>query len=365
MNKVAVFKLIFLFISSGHVFAHNDSLHYSKTYRAIGTKVHYGFIIPHSEEISGISHSNPLINELDFSWHFTDYKTWQYCSCYPRIGLSLMYINFNNPEILGHSVTLAPYVEPFFGAQKKISQSFRFLAGYAYLNNIYDATKNPENHFFSSRSSFILSVALTMNYRIGHWNLRLSGNYNHISNGGNRLPNKGMNFPTASLGVEYLFQPVFFPQREKSANKQASTRSVFKTSLFGTLKKPFNEEEARFLLFGFHFNWSYLLGRTSAITTGIEYVNDGSLKEELKRKLASPPDHQRLGLLAGHEFKIGKFRFSQQLGVYAYSPQKAKDPVYQRWGLEFLVYKGAYVGTNLKAHRHVADFMDLRLGIEF
>ena len=76
-------------------------------------------------------------------------------------------------------------------------------------------------------------------------------------------------------------------------------------------------------------------------------------------------DFQRGALLLGHELQIGRVRFSQQLGVYVYAPYKAKDPVYQRWGLEHHTERQIFWGINLKAHRHVADFLDVRLGLSF
>jgi hypothetical protein len=38
---------------------------------------------------------------------------------------------------------------------------------------------------------------------------------------------------------------------------------------------------------------------------------------------------------------------------------------YQRYGLHLKFTKSFYVGINIKAHGHVADLMDARLGILF
>ena len=209
-----------------------------------------------------------------------------------------------------------------------------------------------------------MTASTTFNYRISkQWNLRVSGCYNHISNGGNKIPNKGINFPTAAIGFDYSLKPVKFPLRNKTGVEEPQKRSSVKIGLFGTGKKPFNEENTRYLLYGGHINWSYLFSRLSALTTGLEFVNDGSLKETVLRNNPSPPDYKRVGVLAGHELQVGRFRFSQQLGVYVYAPVKAKDPVYQRWGLDILITERVYAGFNMKTHRHVADFMDFRMGI--
>src|SRR5690606_14333376 len=68
----------------------------------IGLTGHTGFIIPHSREIRDVSHSNPWGIEADVSMHFTNERAWQYLQGFPRIGASLAYYNFDNPEILGN-----------------------------------------------------------------------------------------------------------------------------------------------------------------------------------------------------------------------------------------------------------------------
>jgi len=355
---------ILLSTCTGGIYAQYDSIRPVKAFLSLNVSFHKGFIIPHSAAIRSVSYSKPWITEIDLAWHFSTEKAWQYCSCYPRIGLSAQYINFDNLKVLGRGYALTPYVEPFLSAYRKFSLSVRFAAGIIYLDNVYHPIHNPENLFYSSHISYLLSVSTAINYRLtSSFNIRLAGNYNHISNGGNREPNKGINFPTLSIGFDKYLEPVKFISREKATSKIPEKRSVFKLALLGTAKKPFPEENNRFLLFGIYFSWSYFLGGQSAFTTGLEYINDRSLKEFLKRTEASYPDHKKIGYLAGHEFQLGRFRFSQQLGIYLYSPAKAKDPVYQRWGLDFFVLKSFYMGANLKAHRHVADFMDFRVGI--
>ena len=74
-------------------------------------------------------------------------------------------------------------------------------------------------------------------------------------------------------------------------------------------------------------------------------------------------DFQRGALLAGHEWQLGRLRFSQQLGFYVYAPYPARDDVYQRYGLAYHPKGKLFLGVNLKAHRQVADFLDARVGL--
>lgn len=333
---------------------------------SLGVKYYTGFIIPHSESIRSISNSNPWGIEANVSWHFTDVNSQSYCNCFPRLGVALSYINFDNPSILGEGFSIAPFVEPFITPWKKISYSIRFSIGAAYLNNIYDPVTNPQNLFYSKHLSYILSLTPSIYYnRFTYWKLYLSGSYNHISNGGNRQPNKGINFPTVSLGVEYIFTPVNFSKVAVTPNVANLRKNRIGLAILGTAKVPSFETNRRKALIGISFVYSRRVGRMNNLLAGAEFISDGALKAELKQNIPANPDHKRVALLAGHELSIGRFAFSQQLGAYVYSPAKAKDPVYQRWGLDYYLTDSFFFGANLKAHRHVADFLDFRVGYRF
>jgi hypothetical protein len=69
----------------------------------------------------------------------------------------------------------------------------------------------------------------------------------------------------------------------------------------------------------------------------------------------------RSGLLAGHNFLLGKVFFSQQIGLYLYNRTPYYDRIYHRWTLRYLMNDKLLIGLGFKAHRHVADFFDLRV----
>jgi hypothetical protein len=63
--------------------------------------------------------------------------------------------------------------------------------------------------------------------------------------------------------------------------------------------------------------------------------------------------------------QINKVTFSQELGVYYYNDYRINDDIYQRYGLTYSFSEHIFAGFSLKAHRHVADFIDLRIGYTF
>ena len=93
------------------------------------------------------------------------------------------------------------------------------------------------------------------------------------------------------------------------------------------------------------------MSRINALTAGLEWLHG--------------IDCQKASVAIGNEFLLGRFLFSQQIGVYFYKPYKKGDDIYQRYGLVFRATKWLSLGINLKAHRHVADFIDFRVGYSF
>lgn len=334
---------------------------------------HRGIILPHSSKIKNVSESNPWGIEMNVSWHLLDKESWKYCYCYPRTGLSLLYINYLNPEVIGSSISLYPYIEPYIGAERKLNASFRFGIGPAYMTKIYDKDSNPENQFVSTHISFVVLLRMALNYRINNvTGIGFTAGFNHISNGGIRNPNLGINFPTMSLNLErYLEKPAFRQfQRQEGLRLDKDTHKFF-LEYFATGKAVHKAEE-RYLVTGMAASYGLVVGRINGLRFGLEAIYDGAVRERIKRDelpdgFEGTPDYRTLGILFGNDFLLGRFVFYQHLGIYLYEKYTYMDPVYQRYGLSYFLTKSKTisVGINLKAHRHNADFLDFRLGYKF
>lgn len=370
MKAQLQFLLILLFLVSGGRVASQDQGEVENVL-SLGFRGHYGFIIPHSKTIAKISDSNPIGIEADLSWHLMKDNIWKHCYCYPRTGFSLAWYDLRLPEILGHSVTLYPYIEPWIRPHKKLSLTFRFGIGPALVTKVYDPVTNPDNHFFSTRLSFVAMLNTTLNYRLNkQWSLRFAYNYNHISNGGLKEPNLGMNFPTVNTGFDYSFSENHFPRRDKDTLHILYTdKCWFNAYLMATVKNAEKGEDKGYPVLGAGVYYNYLVGRIIALNVGTEWISDYSIKEQIRRRYvddpSSAPDHNRGSVLMGMDLIFGRFTFLHQWGVYYYEPNRARNRAYQRYGLDFRLSERFYFGINVKAHGHVADLMDARLGIRF
>ena len=335
-----------------------------------GIKSHYGFIIAHHRELKNISQTNPWGIEAEIAWQLMKDKHWQYCYCYPKVGFSYMFINFDNPTVLGNSNALYAFVEPVINADQNWGTYLRFGLGPTYLNRTYDSISNPDNVFYSSSISFIALLGFGIQHRVGdNINLRLTGNFNHISNAGIKNPNRGINFPTLNFAFDYYLRPKPYLQHIKNDSIDLTPRDIWIDFEFFATGKADTKGEKRFFVYGFNAAVHKVIGRLNALSFGLEWTSDLADREEIKRtgllNGTLPLDHRYAAFLLGHDLILGRFIFSTDLGVYIYSPFQRKDEVYQRYGLTYNISKSVFTGLNIKAHRHVADFMDFRIGLIF
>lgn len=341
--------------------AHNTS-DTARAVNLLGARFHKGFVLIHSRDLVPVRHSNPSGLEIDWAWHKVSRKAWQSCHCYPKVGAALSLWDYDQPDILGYGATGMFYLEPVFGAWRKVSFSIRAAFGLSYQTRPYDAVANPYNQSYSTYVAFPLQLGANMHIRLRpQWYLDLTGVYNHFSNGGIREPNKGINWPTASVGfTRYLKQPVFEPLEKTGWREEKAAETRFDIAYFSA----FNEPASKLFLLspGLELKFSRRFSRLSALTAGAEWMYDNGARFEMERagRKESP---QKAGMAIGHEFLLGKFIFSQQFGAYLYRPYRVGDDVYQRYNLVFRASRRIFLGAGLKAHRHVADFLDIRAGI--
>lgn len=347
---------IFVILSISKIWAQTDSV--SNIFR-VGGQVHYGSIFAHSPEVENTAGSYPRGIQIELNWQKVSEKVWQNCLCYPQSGLLVSYYNYDN-EILGHSLQIGYFLEPTFKISPRLQFTLRGVAGIAYLTNPFDSLKNPNNRSYSLPISAYLNVSGGVQMDISRkWQLQWQVNYQHISNGGIKDPNKGINWITSSVGVLYTLRPYEIPKR--AVVPFAPTNEWEKEAfLFLSNKGAGVGQKKRFMIVGLGTQLHKQVGRLSILGAGTELYWDGSLEERI-RQAGLSRSAWRWGIFAGHQFALGKFRFSQYLGTYLFNDTDFFHWWYHRWGVNYQVKEKWKVGFALKAHRHIANFLDLRL----
>ena len=161
----------------------------------VGAKWHRGFIIRHSRELIDVSRARPFGLELNAHWLLNGEKHVRQNGLIAKRGFAVYWTHFDNPAVLGQSVAVVPYVEPLILPWRRLYGSFQLGLGAAYVSKVYDESTNPTNLFFSLPLNFWVLLNTHVYFKINkRWQSSCGFNYNHISNGGMKNPNKGMNF---------------------------------------------------------------------------------------------------------------------------------------------------------------------------
>jgi len=355
------YKILLVALSlcfTGHLFGQN-------THHIVGVRTHAGAILAHSKELPNVRQTRPWGLEVEKTWQLTRKESWQYCFCYPNAGMAFFYLNFDNPQLLGEGFALETFIEPVWNVSRNFYTTFRFGIGPVYLNQVYDEETNPDNTFYSSPISFLVLLRFNLNYRLNnHLSLSLSPAFNHISNGGISNPNKGINFPTLGVGIEYALSQQNYPNWDKDKSVKLIDYN-FRTDIIGiATAKTAVKGHAKYLVSGLSVHGAYPVGRINAVNAALEFIVDDADAKKIQRDttISNTTSANYLAVMGGHEWIFGRFNFGIQLGYYLYSPYKRPDPVFHRWNLTYYITENIFLGINLKAHYHVADFMDMRLG---
>lgn len=351
----------FLIILSAH--AQEEGRHHT----VLGSKLHYGFIIPHSPDLRPISNTNPWGIQFDWSRLSTTRQAWEHCNCYAKVGLSFTYFNYSWPDVLGSSYSVIGFGEPFLLYRPRFSLSLRTGLGVSFLDQVYDESTNPQNIFYSSPISFLLLANLEFVYRLSpYWSISLSANYNHISNGGISSPNLGMNYPTLSLGAEYRLEEVSLIPREKVDFDRWKIRPYGRFFLTRRgVEKTSVADRKNVLLLGLAGGVQTQVTKLHAISTGPELFRDEVLAI-VGRRRDIDKEPWVVGWSLAHHFTFGKFDFNQQLVYYLYKPFAFNDNLfYQRYEMMYYFTSKLQGGISLLAHGDTAQNIDVRIGFVF
>ncbi|MBS3737841.1 MAG: acyloxyacyl hydrolase [Psychroflexus sp.] len=356
--------LLFLFFM-GLVYSSWGQAEHNKTIKNptfVGLSLDYAYILQHTSSLREIGDAYPTGISLDWSKLLVNKKAWEFCNCFPRLGVELSYWDFDKRDILGSGIIALGYAEPYFRTQKKTNLFFRLGLGGTYLTEPFDEQTNPLNNTYSTHLSLVIMAGIGINYQISNeWNLRMLAKYNHTSNGGINTPNKGINFPNLSLGVAKSLNPVSYPDYQKIESRQApeNKERISLTHFSGWSNAQVGDKD-KFYVFGFTGHYSRWIGKRSALNAGTEIILDYSRRELIESE-GNSNSFVQAGALIGHEFWLGKVTFAQQLGVYYFNDYRINDDIYQRYFLSYSFTDKFEAGFGLKAHLNVADFFDLRV----
>ncbi|MDE3182802.1 MAG: acyloxyacyl hydrolase [Bacteroidota bacterium] len=334
----------------------NDLPEKKITHFSISASPVYGFVFAHDIQVKNTAGTVVTGVEIKLNRRRSDEEAKHYARKNYNSGFTLAYYNFSK-GFLGNAFYSSYFIEPYLINHKKFKLGLVAKAGLSYNSNPYNEITNNQNYSYSLYINPYLCLGFNTSIKAGK-KLRVDFDamFNHNSNGGFFHPNYGINFPTASLGIDYDLKKV------KIKNSIPAKKFVWRFDVmpFGSYKTIPLDKDHFYWVYGFALQANRKIGFFNTVNLGVEWVADLGVKKTLEINGRSNLDYNRAGVLLGHEFIFKKFNFSQQIGIYIFNQNPYIDRIYHRWGLYYKLNKNWMAGINLSAHRQIADFLDFR-----
>lgn len=176
---------------------------FSQNYTTLQTRLHYGFIMPHTPIMMHLVDQRRLgVVQIEYNTQTDGSKWWHQDLKRPRVGFSALFASLNNKQYLGYAYSGIYHIDLPIVQNEKTVFSGRLGAGLAYLNKRFDVHKNPKNDAIATHINSTISGNLTVHHQLSEsWFLEGGIAFTHFSNGLFRSPNLGLNLVTSQLAI--------------------------------------------------------------------------------------------------------------------------------------------------------------------
>lgn len=273
----------------------------------------------------------------------------------------IQYPIHNIPYSFGKSIGIISHIDLGLLSSERFNLYLSPGFGLTYINKTTQT--NPESFVFGSHINTIFKSALKGEYRVGkEYSILSEISFLHFSNGSFRIPNAGVNFINASVGLKKKLHI----QTSENDSTDTSERIQMPKNAFlfsaGAGRRGKYKRDDAFYRLHFYGGYSKFLNNIIALKSGIdlfyyeEKYNPTEYEDSITY-LGETNDHTKVGLSLGTEVKMKKFSVSANVGYYLYF--KSVYPQKTYWNIGFKYYLEEHFGiqTHLNTHQFQADFV--------
>ncbi len=326
----------------------------------------YGDVIAHRKNMEAITNQ---------PYHFVDVKVglqtlgqqqFHALLNYPAFGVGYSKGSLGYNKIYGLPNALYGFVDfPVFRAQK-LRISLEPSIGFAFSFKAYDPVTNPENIAIGSAENAYLRLRIaTQLYLAPQWDLDLSLDYTHFSNGNTRSPNLGLNTRGGSIGFNYYFNRKQYFDPKNNAYQTTYEPFTANHSIVMRYGYGVRSSDETFRFYNVHdlgLYYSYQLSPVYAVTIGSDVFYNEAYRLLLHPFQQSQTQFEQLlsvGIYAENELILNQVSFVLGIGAYAYHGNSAQEEsIYWRLGARYRIIDPLWVQVALKAHASVAEFVE-------
>lgn len=337
--------------------------------QGLGAEMHLarGFLLPHRKNMAHLPEGAAHFGELRLFYQTGTAKPWQLAYNSPQIGLSIRYFDLGNKQLLGHGLGLAALFSSPVIIQKRWTWHLEMGAGPGIITKPFDETSNYRNNAIGSHGNVFVTLGQRFTYSLSsRLDLAMALSFNHFSNAAFALPNLGVNYPMASLGVSYrpAYKDAEILQSASALDRVQSAWVVQSAFGFKQAIRPYGAQFGTFSLFGGRMIG---LSAKSSITLGGDIFYNNALyhyRNALGEQI-DPADNVQSGLHIAYGLHIANACVSLTMGAYVLDQYKRDGWSYHRAAFRYFFTEHLGFNLSLKTHLFRADFFELGMAYKF
>lgn len=334
-------------------------------------KIHYGFVIPHHENMIHLTPQHLTMLEADVLQATNGDRLWERQHRFPLKGISILYSDLGGAQYLGQVIACLPYLDFNLTRKHKVNLYFRFGAGVGYLTKKFDRLENYKNIAIGSHFNAGIQMMYEMRWKCTpRLHLTAGACLTHFSNGAIKTPNLGINIATVNAGLAYKMNARVASMKPFEKPEPLLHPWQFSvTGIFGVseLYAAYGPKFKAFVISGTAVK---AVGKRSKrlLGVGLDIFYDEANIESLAR-LGTPVTHNlevvRPGLNVTHTLVFSHLSLIMQLGGYVYTLYKTDGYCYDRIALQYRFKKHYNLHLALKTHLFRADMIEYGIGYTF
>jgi hypothetical protein len=326
---------------------------------------HIGFVWPHDPALDNLYQGVFPGFHIALTGQTLGNRPWHHAYNFPELGVSLLFSHLGYPEVLGHGFGLMPHITLPLTRGQGLQLQLRYGVGVGYVTNHYREPHNMDNQAVSAPLNIAMSTTLQASIPLsGAFTLRPGISITHFSNGKTRVPNKGLNLPSAKVELVHHFRPrPVMPARESEPEKySAYSMAAYLSGGYSELYPPGGDKYAEFTL---STTLRRRISQKVALGLGGDIFWGLSDREMLYRRGETDVTLGRLikpGLHLAYEQVFSNTSFIIQKGVYLHTTNPEDGKTYNRAGFRHRLDERWQLNLTIKTHLFRADYLEWGIG---
>jgi len=312
---------------------------------------------------------------LDFRFgkQMYDPGNWSAVFNHVNYGVGYWVSDIGDTDIFSNPMAVFGFINfPIYRA-KNIEVLFGPALGLGFNMKPFDPITNPQNDLTGGRFAAYFNPSVSMAFKVSpSLDIKVGGNFIHMSNGGLRQPNTGIDMYGLNVGVRYHLNRVaafgdvdytkIYPAKGKKNNIRSSSINLFQ-AIGGDQNPQDLGDFQTYLVSTTTLEYQYRFNELHGFSAGINLFYD----ESAPLSIAYPDHETKLfpGIHAGYDFHFWRLAIRQQFGyMITEAGQDIKAGFFMRLGLSADITETLYFQAAVKSvHGFKADWADFGFGV--